>query len=166
VTIDDQGISTSAIWHSYAAPAFYAVAIQAMAKLVNKAKVNGVFLSSELQFGEATKGGWSHLHVALMPSSCNLNKTKTDDQCIAEKKEGHRLVREALGDYDMHAIESALTLLKSNALYRSEAVLGQAQWLHDVKVHCLRSKNKHNALWKAVAKAPAGFCHPKSSMIG
>lgn len=74
----------------------------------------------------------------------------------------------ALNEFTQPMIETAVRLLKSDHLYSSERVLGQAEWLH--KLHVARAvANGHEkaaTVWLAVAKAPAGFCHPRSSMIG
>ena len=65
-----------------------------------------------------------------------------------------------------YSLAQALKLLKSEALYRSEKVLGQAQWLYDLHRALPSRRNRDHVLWRAVAAAPAGFCHPRSSMIG
>jgi hypothetical protein len=47
-------------------------------------------------------------------------------------------------------------------------VFGPAQWLHDlhVAIDGVRGPARSNLVWRAVATAPAGVCHPRSSMIG
>ena len=53
VTVDAAGMTAPAIWHEEDAPDAYKPAIAAMARLVRKAKVTGVFLSSEEEWGES-----------------------------------------------------------------------------------------------------------------
>jgi hypothetical protein len=77
-------------------------------------------------------------------------------------------VMHALNEFTQPHIEQALTLIKTEALYRSEKVLGQAEWLHGLHIAraAAHGSAKANAVWRAIATAPAGFCHPRSSMIG
>ena len=75
----------------------------------------------------------------------------------------------AMGEFTREHLETALTLLKTDSLYRSEKVLGQTEWLHGLHVARAAahgSAANANVVWRAVATAPAGFCHPRSSMIG
>jgi hypothetical protein len=94
--------------------------------------------------------------------------TQTAGQAMAEKREDFKTVMHALNEFTQPHLETALTLLKTEALYRSEKVLGQAEWLHALHVAraAAHGAGKANAVWRAIATAPAGFCHPRSSMIG
>ncbi len=168
VTVDAAGMTAPAIWHEDDAPDAYKPAISAMARLVRRAKVTGVFLSSDRVWGTPETGVWHHL--ALTPPAAILHKraTLTAGQAMAEKREDFKTVMHALNEFTQPHIELALTLLKTDALYRSEKVLGQAEWLHGLHVAraAAHGSAKANAVWRAIATAPAGFCHPRSSMIG
>lgn len=168
VTVDVAGMTTPAIWQEDDAPDVYKPAIAAMARLVRKAKVTGVFLSSDRVWGTPETGVWHHL--ALTPPAAILHKraTLTAGQAMAEKREDFKTVMHALNEFTQPHLELALTLLKTDALYRSEKVLGQAEWLHGLHVAraAAHGSAKANAVWRAIATAPAGFCHPRSSMIG
>lgn len=167
VTINDQGITTSAIWSDVDAPVNYVKAIASLNKTVRRAKVTGVFLSSDKVWGQPVTGQW--MHLAVKPPAVILYKRSvlTAGQAMAEKRENFRTVIRALADFSKDHLEMALTLLKTDSLYRSEKVLGQAVWLYDLQSAFTSSKgNRSNIVWKAVATSPSGFCHPKSSMIG
>jgi hypothetical protein len=166
--IGDDGRLTPAIWHEDDAPAAYLPAIRAMAKAVRQAKVTGVFLSSDATWGTPKTGAWHHLSATPTKAMVFKNLTLTAGQKMAEKREDFATVSRALGEFTTAHLETALTLLKTDALYRSEKVLGQATWLHDLQVarSAAHGAGKANAVWRAVATAPAGFCHPRSSMIG
>lgn len=169
VTIDESGSITSAFWDEYTAQGIDRAGILAMAKILRKAKVTGVFLSSELTLGIPRTGLWIHLSVTLPKSMLFRPTLHTAGQVMAEKREDYRNVSRALGEFSLPMLEQALTLLNSDALYRSEKVIGPAQWLHDLHVARNEVKGpnaKANVTWKAIATAPAGFCHPRSSMIG
>lgn len=168
VTIGDDGLTTPAIWHEDDAPEAYRPALAAMAKTVRRAKVTGVFLSSDVVWGTPETGVWHHLAVRPVKSMVFKRATQTAGQAMAEKREDFKTVMHALNEFTQPHLETALTLLKTDSLYRSEKVLGQAEWLHGL--HLARTaaygSAKANAVWRAIATAPAGFCHPRSSMIG
>lgn len=168
VTIGADGQTTSAIWHEDDAPDAYKAAIAAMARMVRRAKVTGAFLSSDRVWGTPVTGIWHHM--AVTPPAAILYKATvlTAGQAMAEKREDFKTVMHALNEFTQPHIEQALTLLRSDSLYRSEKVLGQAEWLYNLHVAraAANGPGKANAVWLAIAKAPAGFCHPRSSMIG
>lgn len=167
-TIDDDGMTAPAIWHEDDAPAAYKPAIAAMAKAVRRAKVTGVFLSSARVWGTPETGVWRHLAARPTASMVFERATQTAGRAMAEKREDFKTVMHALSEFTQPHLETALTLLKTDALYRSEKVLGQAEWLHALHVAraAAHGAGKANAVWRAIATAPAGFCHPRSSMIG
>lgn len=170
--IGDDGRVSSAIWNEDDAPASYRPALAAMSKAVRRAKVTGVFLSDGPVLGTPETGEWHHFHISVSPtrgmSFTTYRATLTAGQAMAEKREDFKTVMNALSEFTLPHLETALTLLRSESLYRSEKVLGQAEWLHGLHVarSAARGYGKSNVVWRAVATAPAGFCHPRSSMIG
>jgi len=163
----DTGEASSAVWGGAEPPAEYKPAVRAMVAAVECAKVSGVFLSSDKVLGTPVTGEWTHF--AAKNPSVYRKSLLTANQAAAEKKEDYRNVSRAIAEFNLDTLEQVTELLDSESLYRSEKVLGQAQWLFNLKTllvnerHQLRRKN---IVWKAVADAPAGFCHPRSSMIG
>lgn len=94
---------------------------------------------------------------------------QTAGQAMAEKRQNHHALCRALADFGADAVKQSLRVLQAEALYRSEKYLGIATWLDQLHKHmatattpCLRA----NLIWKAVATAPPGFCHVRSTMIG
>lgn len=167
-TLDSAGLAAPAIWHEDDAPEAYKPALAAMSRAVRRAKVTGVFLSAERVWGQPETGVWHHLSVTPPASMVFKVTTLTAGQKMAEKREDFKTVMHALNEFTQPHLETALTLLKTDSLYRSEKVLGQAEWLHALHVAraAAHGAGKANAVWLAVAQAPAGFCHPRSSMIG
>lgn len=168
VVISEDGRTSPAIQPPEGSPAAEQSAIEAVAKIVRKAKVVGVFLSSEAMLGNPTTGLWRHLHVKLGRTILLKNKAISDSQAMAEKVEDFRNVSRAIGDFSRSSIEQAVGLLRTESLYRSEKVLGQAEWLmslYDAR-DAAKKGLKENVVWRHIAAAPAGFCHPRSSMIG
>lgn len=175
VIIDPAGRTMPAVWDWEDAPEHYQPGIAAMAKLVRKANVTGVFLSSEKTWGLRSnadrKRGLTWHHFALTPSKPQIYNglLKNAHQAAAEKREDHHTVARSLADFSAEHVEQALQLLRTEALYRSEKVIGPAEWMaavHRARAAAQGSEARDNVLWKAVALAPAGFCHPRSSMIG
>lgn len=168
VTIDTEGRVASAIWDETDAPEHYKPAVAAMARLVRRAKVTGVFVSSEIVWGTPETGTWRHFAVVPPVSTIWNSRTQKAHERRAEKGQDFETVRRALGEFSLPNVELALTLLKTDALYRSEKVLGQAEWLQKLHVAqaAARGPARDNVLWRAIVTAPAGFCHPRSSMIG
>lgn len=166
VIINEDGGTTPAIWNAGDAPDLYRPGVEAMERLVRRAKVTGVFLSSEKVWGQPVTGAWRHFHVRA--PSVFARGIFTAGQKMAELREDFKTVMYALNEFTQPMIEQALTLLETDALYRAEKVIGPARWLHGL--HVARAKavgpGKANVVWRAIATAPAGFAHPRSSMIG
>lgn len=180
VTIDAAGRTAPAVWHEDDADDAYRPAVAALAKRVRRAKVTGVFLSSDRTWGQPVTGEWRHLAVTPPPAMVvkvatpstailvNHSDTLTAGQRMAARREDFQTVTTALNEYTLPVIDQALTLLRSESLYRSEKVLGQAEWLQRLHVarNAARGPARANVVWRFIATAPAGFCHPRSSMIG
>lgn len=168
VTIDEHGNTTPLMWGA-GAPKAHAKGVEAMAALVRKAKVTGVFLSSQAEWGHEESGGFQHMHVSPPAALVFRRTVLTAGQAMAEKREDFRNLSRALDEFKPRLIQVALKVLRSDKLYQSEKVLGAGEFLH--KLHTDRaaargSQAKANILWRALASAPAGFCHPRTSMIG
>lgn len=176
VTIAQDGAATSVMWDADEAPPFFRAAVRAMAHLVARAEVTGVFLCDEKTWGmpqnksQKPPGIWHHM--AVTPDRALVHKPSpilTTAQVIAEKREDHGMLCRGIAEFSADTVAQARRLLDTEALYRSEKVLGVAKWLGDL--HAARGATKNarardNLAWLAVASAPAGFCHVRSSMIG
>ncbi len=169
VVIDAEGNTRSAIWNGLDADEEHRGAVLALARYVNKAKVIGVFLSEELVWGKPTTGDWAH--VAVTPPSSFLHKRtalQTAGQKMAERRQDYEQVQRALNEFRPTTVACAMDILKGDALYRAEHVLGPAKFLSDL--HTAIAANdvtrRGNIVWRAIALAPPGFCHPRSSMVG
>lgn len=171
VTISPEGRAKTALWRSHGGqgvPGQYQSAVLAMARLVNKSRVTGVFLSEASTWGQPVTGDWTHVAVT-QPAKLVFRKTLlTAGQRMAELREDFATISRAVVDFDVSVVEQALTVLALESLHRSEKVRGPAQWLLDL--HEARSGAKgdarRNVTWLAVATAPPGFTHPRTTMIG
>ncbi|QWY83081.1 hypothetical protein [Rhizobium phage RHph_X66] len=168
LVIDDKGVQRSAIWDDDLAPAFFKKAAANLKKAAVRANVNGVFISSDAQWGTPKTGPWNHFSLVQSNERIHRDRVNTAFQVMAQKKQDFGTLKHGLADYSRDVVASAVNLLESEALYRSEKVIGPAKFLlaiHDA--YRGRFKHRHeNLIWKAVATAPVGFCTPRSSMIG
>ena len=88
---------------------------------------------------------------------------------MAEKHEEHGMLARGLAEFPIEICEKALAIIKTDQLYRSEKVEGVAEWLVSIQGKRMAEKNsrlKENMLWLAVDKAPPGWCHVRTTMIG
>lgn len=170
VRITPDGRKVSVIWPDPEyVPAFFTASVVAIRKAIAKARVNGVFVSSQSVYGQPVTGEWHHM--AVRPSDTNVwrSRTQSAHQRAAEKAEEFKMLVAGLNEYPRDVVEQALKLLESDALYRSEKVIGPAWWLRSLHIMLSTLKDaaaKENITWVAVAGAPAGFCHVRSTMIG
>lgn len=163
VTINESGRQSPALW-SVLPPNFFRGSIEALHTMVDSAKVTGVFYSADKVIGTPRTGDWTHL--AVNNPKPHTDKLHTACQKMAEKLEDYKMLCHGLADYSRETVEQAVRVLKADAVYRSEKALGVAEWflkLHEaIKSH---PKAKRNLTWLAVASAPPGFCHVRSTMI-
>lgn len=167
VTITPDGETIPAMW-PIGVPSFYRNAVNVIREIVSQAKVTGVFLSASTTWGTPITGNWHHM--AVFPNGVVFDcQIQTPGQAMAQKREDYKTLLNGLSRYPIRAVEQALLVLRTDTLYRSEKVLGVAKWLKEVHKQRVSTKNRriiNNLTWLAVATAPVGFCHIKSSMIG
>lgn len=166
VAIGEHGDQATPIWGPDRVPEFFALAVGAVREAVDRAKVVGVFLSSETTWGVPQSGGWTHL--------CGRNpvvytgKLKTADQTAAERAGDHAILCRSLADFSEETAAQAVRILDADALDRSEKTLGVAKWFLALRRAWgfAKGSRRTNVAWRAAATAPPGWCHVRSSMIG
>jgi len=151
-------------------PDHFRPAITAIVNRVAEAKITGVFYSDARTWGEPKTGPWSHFAVPVVPLVLRFKPTllRNCEQAMAERKEEFGMLGRALAEFPREVAATAYKVLQSESLYRSEKVLGVCKWFHELHetLKGKRGKTRDALLWSAVASAPTGFCHVKSSMIG
>ena len=172
VLIRADGSTESAMWSAEDAPEYYKPAVKALIKAVKQARVNRVFYTGEAQWGTLETGEWCHyaltLPRALSHLVCN-ERIYTAFQQSAEKSEDFKNVIRALEEYNENTLSNALVLLRADDLYRAEKVLGPVEWLYNLnreREANLNAVARNNLVWRAIATAPKGYAHPRSSMAG
>lgn len=171
VTINANGETKSALWHIHSQLPHprqddYKLAIKAMCEAVERANVTGVFYSNKYILGTTQTGIWSHL--STKNPNIFSNRILSPFQAAAEKKEDYANISRFLPEFSLENLETAVEILQSDALSRSEKVYHHAKWILDLKSSTSNTKNtllKRNLIWRAIASAPPGFAHPSTSML-
>lgn len=178
VTIDDEGMAVPAMWSAIDVPAFFRLSVTAVFRRVAIANVVGVHVSDEKTWGLPSNGSsvapYEWHHMSVVPADKLLfksSKLKTADQRAAELLEDYRMLQRGLAEFPIDVVRQAHAFLTSGNLYRSEKCIGVAKWLLDLHEKREATKQyqksrRENVTWLAVATAPTGFCHVRSSMIG
>lgn len=175
VTIDAGGTTRSAMFdEGDETIGIYQASFANLRAIVLKARVMGVFLSSQVMWGvpsnRTASGDRTWYHMAVSPPAGMLFKSslKTDGQVMAEKLEDYRMLCHALAEFSADTVKQASAIADSEALYRGEKVAGHLRWLAQLQEAraATRGLARDNVTWLAVANAPAGWCHIRSSMIG
>jgi hypothetical protein len=169
VTLSEDGEMTPIMWDFDNTPEFFLPAVNAMIYEIRRAKVTGVFLSEDRTWGTPRTVEWSHMAVSPLPGMVYKSRLETAGQKMAEKREEYRMLQHAIQEYTLPTIQQAVALLKGEALYRSEKTLGVAEWfmaLYTERGTTKNQRSRDNKVWLAVATAPNGFTHVRSSMIG
>lgn len=173
VVIDTEGRAVPALWGEHEDGAFVdelAKGIRALADVVAKARVDGVFLSGHEILGKPEAGGWRHFAADLSRHEATRHRGRlTAGQAMAAKREEHAMLERGLEEFPLDVVRQAHVLLSRGALYRSEKHIGVAKWLlelHTARKAARKERARDGVTWRAVASAPAGFCHVRSGMIG
>jgi hypothetical protein len=169
VTMNEDGIMESAVWLDINIPDFFKPSVNALRKLVNESKTNGIFIATEKILGTPITGVWTHLYVEVPNELINRSRTKSAGQIMAEKLEEYRMLSRSIEKFSDEVVNKVVILAESETLYRGEKVLENAKWFKQLKEDISKCKNdtiKENLIWYYVAKAPKGFAHVNSSMIG
>lgn len=167
VAIKESGRTVPAMWNTTTSPELYVLPVAKVYAIVARAKVTGVHLSSETTWGQPVTGAWRHM--AVTPTVVYRGTAiKNAGQAAAEKREDYAMLQRGLAEFPADAVTQAHTALTNGALYRSEKCIGPAKWLMDLHAARDAAKGqdaKNNVVWLAVAAAPAGFCHVRTTMI-
>ena len=174
VVVSDNGTLRPALWTPHVLeqtnlmyPELNA-SLAALAAELRNSEVFGVFLSSEKVYGNPVTGIWRHMNVVPNTTQVYTGRLKTAFQRSAEKTEEYRTVSLALSEWRQEDLDYVVELSKSDTLYRGEKISGPIEWIANLKRSTSNTKNakaRKNLIWQAVASAPSGFCHPRSSVM-
>lgn len=162
-TVEDDGSLRAAMWAADDVPEFYADAFAALRARVEKARIVAPFLSRDRLWGSPVTGAWSHPAVVPAEGIVYREQALTAGQAMATKRENFGTVSRALTDFKPAALDQLVRLFDAEALRGAEKFSGPIKWLRAL---CGRPRGRRgeNLLWRAVAVAPDGFCHPRTSV--
>lgn len=165
VAITETGETVPAMWNPEGVPSFYRSAFATLFDRVKRARVTSIFYTKQPTWGTPQTGLWSHLSVVPPSTLVYRERALTSGQAMAAMKENFRTVATALGDFKVPMLDEALRILQAGALARSEKFVGPVKWLRSLHD---RPKGRlgENVLWRSIAAAPEGYCHPRASVIG
>lgn len=179
VTMDAEGNAAPLFWNAPTAPerlTTFEPAMFALHAAVAKAKVTGVFLSADAQWGtpfnDPGPGSPYHgrrwTHLSCPNPNPFSHKLLTADQVMAERREDFALLCRTLAETPLAAAAEAVRVLEADALDRADKALGMARWFRDLRMmwEVTKGTEKTNRLWHAVATAPPGFAHARNAMLG
>lgn len=153
-------------------PELYLPSMRRVKQAVERSPINALFATSDCHFGVKEAGGFHHFYVPFTlsaPMYRDVAPGAEIDQYLAKKKEDHRTLVAFLSEYSTDQLRMAVSFLQSDEAYRAEKVLGNAEFLLVAKQRMMTMAPqwiKLSALWYLVANAPAGWCSPRSNMIG
>jgi hypothetical protein len=168
VTIDKHGGTMPVMWDIGRVPEFYTPAFARLEAMVGNASVTGVFVSKATSWGTPETGEWQHLSVEPPTRLIHRNRSLEPNQVEAAVRENVKTVTTAMVAYSPAVLDEALRLFNTGVLERSEKFVGPVQWLrdlHDWPKGRVNQRVRQNLLWRAVAAAPEGYCHIRSSVV-
>ena len=173
VVIDENtGEQTPAMWNTnmnMKESDFHKAALRLCDK-VKRAKVTGVFVTSDKTLGTPATGCWIHMATSVPDAAIAAiyrSRIKTPHQVIAEKAEERRTLCRAIQVYSTETAAETVNLLRSDSMYRGDKALGMAEWFLGVhRAIAGKGTRAHNIIWYKAAAAPAGFCHIPASTVG
>lgn len=168
VEIDNEGFVHPAVWGMGIVPDFFLSSVRAMTTLITRSTVSGVFVNDKQQWGLPVTNDWTHLS-GTPTLAVHSHPLKTAHQLEAEKGQDFLILFRSLTEFSVEVVRQAVRVLEADALDRSEKTLGVAKWLlalHESLLGLNHNRRRDNLVWRAVATAPPGFCHVRSTMIG
>lgn len=170
VAIDAAGNARPAMWDYRMVPGFYQDSVAAMQVMVENAKVVAPFLHPTVILGEPVTGNWTHFAVEQRGGWIWRHAVMSAEQGMAAMKERFITVRLALESVATFQLEKARAILAADEINRSEKFTGPLEWLTGRHGEYYQYPNRaprmrDNRLWRAIAEAPEGFCHPRASVL-
>lgn len=166
VSINAESGKLTAIMWDGPVPEFFQQAVTAIKAKVEAANITGVFVTNKMELGCARTGIWIHMAVDVPAKIVYKGRIGTAAQEAARKAEDHRVLQSSIAKYQQKDVETAVNLLRSDALYRGDQILPMAEWFLETMKRSHGKADAGNILWQRAASAPSGFCHIPASMVG
>lgn len=167
VTLSEDGEIIPVMWIAKNVPDFYSFAFEALAARVKRSRIESPFYGAGKYstWGTPETGEWSHISVVPPSRLVCRNGVLSASQKMAADKENYRTVITALKEFSAPMLEEAIRILSAGAMARSERFVGPVKWLRSLHDRP-KGRKGENVLWRAIALAPQGYCHPRASVVG
>ncbi len=177
VTVNAAGATVSVMWPRNVTGVFGFSYV--LADIVERANITGLHVSEESVWGtpwNRPKSGpyvgrtWHHIHV--QPSQKLITRPRykeTCEQIAAAKFEEFGMMTRALADFTHEHAAQAVSIAGYAGLDRDDKVIGPLGWFLRLTRDMRDTKNERATiakLWLAVASAPTGYCHIRTSVAG
>jgi hypothetical protein len=162
VKMDEQGNQRPALWYSVGSPPYFRQSIGVLQRYVQRARVNGVFVSNAKAWGTPETPPWTHLAGPQVDPSLYVNRPTP-----GEYAEDFQMLARAVHAYPLSVFAQAVAAL--SRLPQGGSHLSRAKGLLALKESYDRAstaRQERNVLWRAAATAPAGFCHVEQTVLG
>lgn len=170
VVIDETGRTMPLLWHNLDVPELVQPIVATLNAAVIRNRVDGVFRWPKDPWGipsnvsKKTGATWTHLHG--LPGVHHEKRDQTPGQQMAAFKEDVGILNRSIEDYSLAAVEEAVRVLQSGTLTRSEKAEGVATWFLELhRALVTYPKARRNLIWRAVATAPWGFAHVRTTVL-
>ena len=162
------GVETrSAMWdfvNPAGTPEHFANSRAFMSQAVEHARINGIFASKLVTLGQPETNGWTHFW--MHNPRVHTNPVLTAGQQMAQYKQDFLTLRRGMAEFTPETFASVVTLMESEAAYRSPKFEGLAKkyLLLKLKIDSVNQIRRDIALWHALADGlPPGV---RSSALG
>lgn len=172
VVITEHGTLRSALWDEKRLPSrhVYRNVVKTLRQVVERGSITEQFRWSDNDWGTPEAGGFSHFSARAMSNYAWKRRDIHAWQAMAESRENFRILGEALGAMPSAYLYQAASMLRSGELNRGEKFAEWADWLialqGKLRDYTMSSEHGRRLLWLEVARAPAGWCSPRSSALG
>ena len=165
VCIDETGKTEAVMWNApEVTPDFYKTALAKLRQMVRSAKVVRPFITDKPTLGTPKTGEWEHF--AVNGAEVTAVGHLTPGQRAASKAHDFSTIKSALEEFTPEVVREALRILRGDHVNRADHFVAPAQWLMDIHTAHQRGYHRDNVIWRAVASAPDGFCHPRAGVLG
>ncbi len=139
VVVNEDGSASPVLWDAETAPPFFRASVHAVARLVVRSKIDGVFVTDEKTWGlpqnESEKPPFLWQHLAVVPDAALVFEPTMLSDGRAEGSGAARGIRDVVPRprrVSTRRRTAGATLLTTGQLYRSEKCIGVAEWLLDL----------------------------------
>lgn len=137
--------------------------------IVEGARINRVFYSSERSLGDAANGGWDHFYSHQL-THAGGNATKTAKQNMAESLEDHRIMRAGLNSFPVALYEKGLAIFQADAqLKHYPKQIELLTWAIELQLFKSMTEDRRtidNRYWYEVATRGKSSSHLAQTVTG